>query len=178
MRIRTTRKAIYAVTALTVLALVGGFAAASVGLGQTNVSYQGSQTTTIASVPGLNWTSTTLVELGSKVVNTTCSAGSPCGVSSASATDCVGGVTGHTGCLQGDFVEQVTLTTTHGVAFPGTLKITLYVTTASGVFTGPTFDYTQASTSNSVETIVQDFDAGSSTTGPSPVMAVSVIITT
>jgi len=178
MRMETTRRAIYATMAVTVFALVGGFAMASIGLGQTNTSYQGSQTTTISSVTGLSWTSTMLVELGSAVSNTTCSSGSPCSVTSVAATDCSGGVAGHPGCGAGDFVEQVILTTTANTPFPSTLKITLYVSTGSGTDIGTTFYYTQTSSSNSAVTITQDFDVGSNSSGPGSVTSVSVVIST
>jgi len=176
MRIRTTRKVIYAVTALTAMALVSGFAVASIAIGGSNTSHQGSQTTIVANVTGLNWTSTSLVELGLNVTNTTCTLLGPCSVTSAPATDCAGGVTGHAGCLTGDFVEQVLLTTTSHTPFSGTLKITMYVSTGSGTDVGTSFYYTQPSAANGVETIIQDFDIGSWLTGPGPVTAVSVVI--
>jgi len=179
MRIRTTRRAIYAATALTVLTFVGGFAMATIPLGGANTSFQGSQTTTVSNVVGLSYTSTILTNLGGTgVTNTTCSSGTPCSVTSTGATDCAGGVAGHTLCAAGDFVEQVTLTTTASTAFSGTLKITLYVSTGAGTDTGITYYYTQTSTSNTAQTIVQDFDTGSSSTGPAGVTAVSAVITT
>ena len=176
MRIRTTRKVIYAVTALTALALVSGFAVASIAIGGSNTSHQGSQTTIVANVTGLNWNSTSLIELGNATNNTVCTLLSPCSVTSSSPTDCAGGVASHTGCGAGDFVEQVILTTVSHTPFSGTLKITMYVSTGSGTDVGTSFYYTQTSAANGVQTITQDFDIGSWSTRPGPVTAVSVVI--
>jgi hypothetical protein len=176
MRIRTTRKVIYAVTALTALALVSGFAVASIAIGGFNTFHQGSHTTVVANITGLNWTSPHLVELSSNVTSSGCTFASPCNVTANSSLECAGGVSGHTGCLAGDFVEQVTLTTVNHVNFTGTLEITMYVSTGSGTDTGTSFYYTQTSHLNGVEDIVQDFDIGSYLTGPGPVAAVSVVI--
>src|SRR5208282_2846263 len=113
---------------------------------------------------------------GNATNNTVCTLGSPCSVTSASVTDCAGGAPPHTGCGAGDFVEQVLLTTVSHTPFSGTLKITMYVSTGSGTDVGTSFYYTQSSAANGVETIVQDFDIGSWSTGPGPVTAVSVVI--
>jgi len=164
--------------AVTVLALIGGYATASIGVGQTYSTYQGSETTTIVSVPGLSWSSTALRGLNSSVSDSpSCSSGTPCSVTAAGAVDCAGGVVNHTGCLSGDFVEEVTLTTVTDTAFPATLKITIYVTTVSSVtYIGTTFYYTQTSPSNSVaQTITQDFDIGPA---PTPISQVTVIVAT
>ncbi len=179
MRIRTSRKAIYASMALAFVALVGGFAAASVQLGQHSNSYQGSQTTTVSAVTGITWNSTSLGMLGSTLTNTTCSEGHACNVTSAGATDCAGGVLGHSGCLAGDFVEQVTLNTVVDTAFPGngTLEITVYVTTTGGTTPGIPYYYSQTSDTNAAsEPIVQDFDIGSTASGPATVTSVTVIV--
>jgi hypothetical protein len=182
MRIRTSRKAIYVSMAVAMVALVGGFAAASVQLGSQTHSYQGSVTTTVGSVTGLSGGNTSFGMLETNVTNTTCSALDPCSVTDAGATDCVGGVPDHTGCLAGDFVEQVTFNTAVDTPFPGsppeTLAITMYVTNSTGTLSGTTFYYTQTSATNAnSETIVQYFDTGSSASGPAPVTSVTVIIT-
>jgi hypothetical protein len=175
MGIRVSQKVVYAATAAIVLSMIGGFAMASLSLGGTNTNYQGSQTTTVASVAGLTWTSTNLEELSAAVTNTTCSSGSPCSVTSAGATDCIGGFTSPVACASGDFVEAVTLTTIAGTAFPGTVQVTVYVTGTSGTVAGTTFYYTQTSTSNTAQTIVQYFDVGTASSGPGMVSTVSVV---
>jgi hypothetical protein len=177
MRIRTSRRLIYAAMALTVLSLVGGFSAATITIGQTSSSYQGTQTTTISPVTGLSVTSTNLVLLSSPVTNSSCPGPSGCSVTSASVTDCAGGFAGHTGCVTNDWVEQVTLTTTPNTAFSGVVKITLYVSAGGAPTTGTTFFYSQASGTNSAETIVQDFGVGNFSTGPASVTGVAVVAT-
>ncbi len=177
MRIRTTRKAIYAVTAIAALALVGGFAAATIGLGgPTHQSYQGSQATTVSNVQGLNWTSTSLSAVESNFTGTSCAAASPCSVTTSNALDCAGGVAGATTCVMGDFVEQVVLSTVNDTAFPGTLNITLYVSTAAATYTGTSFYYTQTSTTNTDHTITLDFGIGTVGGVTAPVTAVDVVI--
>jgi hypothetical protein len=179
MGIRMGQKAVYAATAAIVLAMVGGYALATFSTGGTNSVGQGSQTTTVTAVQGLSWTSTSLVELATATVpaGTTCTSAAPCSVSTAGASDCAGGYTGSTTCAVGDFVEQVTLSTVANTAFTGTVQITLTVTGTSGTSSGTTFYYTQSSTTNSVQTIVQDFDIGTSASGPGNVASVTVVAT-
>jgi len=177
---RTSQRAVYLATAAIVVAMIGGFALAQISIGQTNVSYQGSQTTTVAPVQGLTYVSTDLIQLGASVSNTTCSSGSPCSVTGAGATDCAGGFTGTVGCMVNDYVEQVTLHTDAGVAFVGTVTLTLYVTGTpvggtSATFTGMSFYYTQTLTSNTQQPIVIDFDIGSHLSGPGAVATVTLI---
>jgi len=170
------------VTAAIVAAMVGGFALAAITTGGTNTSYQGSQTTTVSNIAGLTWVSTNLIELAATVAPTTCTSGTPCSVTAADAIDCAGGFTGSTGCAQNDYVEQVTISTVPGTAFVGTVTLQLYVTGTpvagvAGTFTGTQFYYTQASTSNSLHSIVIDFDVGTAGSGPGLVGTVSVIAT-
>lgn len=181
MSFRTSQRAVYLATAVIVAAMIGGFALAEIAIGQTNVSYQGSQTTTIASVPGLTYMSTQLVQLSANVVNTTCSVGSPCSVTTSGATDCAGGFTGSIGCMATHYVEQVTFDTDANTAFVGTVTLTLYVTgtpvgaSHATTFPGTSFYYTQTSSSNAVYSIVIDFDIGTNDTGPGVVTTVSAI---
>jgi len=180
MSSRVPQRTVYLVTAAIVVAMVGGFALAQISTGGVNTSYQGSQTTTVSAVQGLSYVSTDLIELGATVVPTTCSQGSPCSVTTVGAIDCAGGFTGSTGCAATDYVEQVTITTDAGVAFVGTVTLTLYVsgTPVGGsyaTFTGTSFYYTQVSTGNSAQDIVIDFDTGTATSGPGAVATVSVI---
>jgi len=180
MRLKTQRRAIYAAMGLTVLALTGGFtlAATSLPLGGSNPAQQGSQTTTVAAVNGLTWTSTELQELGGNIVNRTCSFGSPCDVSTTPALDCAGGLPGATGCLSGDFVENVTLTTVAATPFSAlSIKITLYVTSLGTTYPGATFYY-HDNAGNSAETITLAFDIGIAANGPTMVSSVTVIAST
>lgn len=180
MSSRTPQRTVYLVTAALVLAMVGGFALAQISIGQTNTSYQGSQTTTVLAVPGLTYVSTNLVELSAGVTNTTCSQGAPCSVTNAGATDCAGGFTGTVGCMATDYVEQVTITTVANTAFAGTVTLTLYVTGVpvhgtAATFTGTSFYYTQTSSANGAQLVVIDFDIGDASSGPGAVSTVSVI---
>ena len=176
VRIRASRRLLYATTAAVVLAMVGGFALANVSLGGTNTVSQGSQSTTVSAVAGLTWTSTQLIELTAAPTGTTCTNTTPCTVTTLGASDCAGGFTGSTTCATGDYVEEVSLTTVANTAFAGTVKITLYVT-GSSTAAGATFYYTQAATTNAAQTIVQDFDIGTISTGPAAVTSVTVIAT-
>lgn len=176
MRLKTQRRAIYAAMGLTVISLVGGFALASVQLGQTNTTSQGSQTTTITSVPGLGWTSTSLVMLGASVTNSSCgNPVSPCDVSTASVVDCAGGFAGFTGCVAGQWVEQVVLTTTAGTPFGSSINITLYVSNGATITTGIVYDYTDGA-GNTAQTIVLDFGIGNMASGPHLVSVLSTVI--
>jgi len=182
MSSRTTQRTVYLVTAAIVVAMVGGFALASITTGQVNTSYQGSQTTTVDPVAGLSYVSTQLAMLTADVVSTACTALAPCSVTSAGATDCAGGFTGSTTCAATDYVEEVNLTTDASTAFVGTVTLTVYVTGtpvggALATFAGTPFHYTQTSTTNGAEPIVIDFDVGTATTGPGAVATISVIAT-
>ena len=69
------------------------------------------------------------------------------------------------------------MTTVAGVAFSGTVEITLYVSTPSGDFVGIPYYYSQPSASNSAQTIIQDFDIGAESNGPGAVSTVTVVAT-
>lgn len=178
MRLRTQRKVIYGAMGLTLLALIGGYAAASgFGLGGGATSeQQGAQTTTISGVTGLSWVSTSLTMASSSFTNNTCSSGTPCNVTGTPATSCAGGLTGATSCA-GDWVEEVKLTTVANTPFASTVVITVYVDTPTGDFAGISFYYTQTSSVNAAITITQDFGIGTATSGPGSVTAVSVVAT-
>jgi len=184
MRLRTQRRVVYAAMGLTVLALTGGYAlAAGLGVGATSSVQQGSQTTTVSSVTGLSYVSTSLFELSAAQSAASCTTSSTaCDVSTAASTSCVGGLAGSTTCAQNDWVEQVSLSTQATTAFTGhaggaanTIEITVYVVGAGGTTAGTTLYYIQASTTNAAEPIVQDFDVGTSATGPAAVTTVTVV---
>jgi hypothetical protein len=177
MRLKTQRKAIYAAMGLTVLALVGGFTLASLQLGgSTSSSHQGSHTTEVSAVPGLNWTGTDLnVSMG--VTNTSsCSASPGCNVSSQSAVVCAGSTHTGTWCAADDFIEQVVLTTTFHKSMGGIANMTVFVVTSSQSYEGETFFFSDSAT-NAIETITLDFDVGNATSGPAGVTDVTVVVT-
>jgi hypothetical protein len=175
MRLKTQRKVIYATMGLTVLALIGGFGLANLQLGSTNTVQQGSLVTTISPVPGLSWNSTTLLGLQSPVFNTTCSAAHPCNITSASAGDCAGGwIPGDYGCMTGNWVEQIVLSTVPGSHFIGMLGLTVYVTISGTTYPGITYYYTEGS-GNNLQTVTLDFDLGSS---PANVTSITLVANT
>jgi len=176
MRLKAQRRAIYVAMGLTVLALTGGYALASVSLGQGNGVQQGSQTTTISPVTGLSWVSTELALGNSAEPNSTCTLASPCDVSSHPVYDCAGGYGSFNGCSSTDWVEQVTLTTVNNVALNGTVNLTLYVTIGGFTYTGTSFFYKDASP-NPPEPIIQDFGVGDLSSGPGAVTSVSLVAT-
>lgn len=179
MRLKTQRRAIYAAMGLTVLALIGGFTLANLQLGpQSNASQQGSHTTTVSEVTGLTWDATNLTVLATDVTNTTgCASPTGCGVSTSGAIVCAG--TTHAGawCLQNDFVEQVTLNTTAGTPFTGTVELTVYVTAGGTTYTGEPFYFTDSS-GNTRQLIAVDFDIGTAAAGPTVVSSVTVVANT
>jgi hypothetical protein len=177
MRLKTQRRAIYVGMGLTVLALVGGFTLANLTLGgTTSSSYQGSHSTTVAAVPGLNWTGTDLNMDTAQVVNTTgCAATTGCDVSSSSAVVCAGSTHSGTWCAAGDFVEQVVFNTTYHKSMGGVANITMFVATTGASYEGETFYFHDTDT-NYVENITLDFDIGN-TSVQAPVSDVSVVVT-
>jgi len=165
------RRAYYGITIATMLAMTAGFAIATVQLGQTNTNYQGSQTTTVSSVTGLTWTSTVLA-VASATTSTSCAKLTPCDVTSTPSTICVSGT-----CAGTDFVEQITMTTVSGVAFPTSpIAITVYVTIGSAT-AGTTGYYSETGTPGTAVNIVQMYDIGTAASGPSDVTAVNIIVT-
>jgi hypothetical protein len=178
MRLKTQRTVVYAVMGLTVLALVGGFVAASLSLGGSpSTSVQGAQGTTVTPVEGLSWVSTTLVVSTGTDTNGCTTAATACDALFGPWHVCASG-----SCYESDWMEEVNLTTIADTPFDGsaggaphTLAITVYVTDASGTApTGP-FYFTQASSTNSPTTITVDFDIGTAESGPSAVTAVDVV---
>jgi hypothetical protein len=168
------RRAYYGATIATMLALTAGFALATVNLGGANSSYQGSQTTTVSAVAGLNYVSTGIA-VATSFVPTSCTPQSgACNVAASGATDCVSGT-----CASSDYIETITLQTVAGTAFPapGTVAVTVYVTTTGGTTAGTTQFYSQTVTSNSQVNIVQMFDIGTVSSGPADVTSVTVVAT-
>jgi acetylornithine/succinyldiaminopimelate/putrescine aminotransferase len=178
MRLRTQRRAIYAVMGLAVLAMIGGYALASFGMNPPTTVQQGSQTVNIGAVGGLAYESTSLVVLNASLTNTSCaSSAAACNVSGAAATDCAGGVAGASGCLVNDFVEQVVLSTQASTPFSGnfTVQITLYATVGATTYTGHSFYYINKYDTAVTHLLTLDFGVGTTATGPGAVTSVSVV---
>jgi len=193
MKSKTTQRTVYIVTAVIVASMISGFALATLSLGGTSTSYQGSQTTTVTPLPGLTWEFTSLSEVNVSTVFTTgcgATAATACNVYSAPALFCAGTFPGAvTPCQQGDFIEQVNLTTTAGTPFyggtyPATVALTVSVTGTpfggtQGTYVGVTLWFTEAVTgTNANENIALLFDIGSMPNGPGAVTSVSVLATT
>jgi len=191
---RTSQRTVYLVTAAIVASMVAGFALAELQLGQNNISYQGSQTTTVSSFPGLTWDFTALTD-----INVSTQFAAPCGstpslacdVTSVSKAVCAGFFPG-LACAQGDFIEEVNLTTitgenfTGGTHYPGVVSLTVLVTGTpssgpkqgvEGTYAGNPIYFTEVAT-NTAAWIALDFDIGTTPFGPGGVTSVSVIATT
>jgi len=144
---RMSQRTVYAVTAVIVASMIGGFALASFSFGTVSTHYQGSQTTTVVNnVPGLTYVSTSVVVVNSpeSATATSCTATpNTCNVAAGAYESCAGDFaqgTAWTPCAAGDFVEQVLFNTVVAVGFPGgggpagsawqypNVNITLYVT--------------------------------------------------
>jgi hypothetical protein len=173
MRLKTQRTVIYVAMGLTMAALVGGYAAANLAAGVTNSQQQGTHTTSISPVSGLDWSSTTL-QMGGSLGSNSCATAGGCSVTSASVADCDGGVAASPTCGAGTWDENVTLNTVADTPFTGTVQITLYVTVGGTSFVGTTLNYTDAS-GNTQQSISLVFEVGTST--PGNVTAVTVVAT-
>ena len=189
MASKISQRAVYLVTAAIVASMIGGFALAQLQLGQTNNSYQGSQTTNVTPLPGLTWVSTQLTVIPSGTTFTSgCggSAATACNVDSTPALLCAGTFDASP-CVAGDFVEQVTLTTVtatpfYGSAYPVTVFLTAFVTGTpvggtQGTYAGTPLYFTETA-SNTAVNIVLDFEVGINSTGPGAVTSISVVATT
>jgi len=197
MSSRTSQRVVYVVTAAIVASMIAGFALANLSLGSTNNGYQGSQTTNVSSLPGLTWLATQLSGVNSSTVYTApCTTpGGACVVGTTAIVLCVGsfsGAYGTSSCGDGDFVEEITLTTVlntlfYGVTAPVTVGLTVYLTGAPppgiatpATYAGPAF-YVQETASpgaSNVVHIVLDFDVGTDSSGPGLVSSISVVATT
>ena len=193
MTSRMSQRAVYLVTAVIVASLVGGFAVATLSLnGSVNNSYQGSHSTNLLAVSGLTWVSTNLTMVPSPTawgsVLTVCTPLSKvCNPNSGGYTAvCAGGFTAPLQCGSSDFVEQVNLSVSSSVAFPGVpVSLTVYVTGtpagggSSGTFVGTTEYFTEgvAGAPPLGAYILVNFDIGSSVTGPGAVTSVSIVAT-
>lgn len=190
MASKVSQRAVYLVTAAIVVAMVSGFALASLSLGQTSNSYQGSQTTTVTSLTGLQWDFTALTDVNVSTpwaLSCGSTAAHACDVTSVSKTVCAGGYPALT-CSQGDFIEQVNLTTVAGTpfysptptVFPVIVSLTVFVTGtpvlgAPGTYAGSPIYFEETASPSTTAFIALDFDVG--TTAPGTVNSISVIAT-
>ncbi len=179
MRLKTQRRAIYAVMGLAMLAMIGGYALASFSMNAPTSVEQGSQTISISGVVGLTYNSTSLMIVEANFTGTTCSAATPCNVSGAAAIDCAGGIVGSATCAQNSFVEQVVLTTVASTDFSGngTIHIQLFATVGGTTYTTAPFYYQNSHATATAHTITIDFGVGNTTSGPGAVSSVSVVAT-
>jgi len=196
MKSKTSQRTVYLVTAVIVASMISGFALATLSLGGTSNSYQGSQTTTVTPLPGLTWQFTALSQVNvSTVLTTGCgsTASNPCNVYSAPAMICTGNYPyagAVKGCPSGDFIEQVNLTTILGTPFfggtyPATVGLTVAVTgtpfgdVGIATYVAPTVWFTETAVgTNAAENIALLFDIGAMPNGPGSVDSVSVLATT
>jgi hypothetical protein len=179
------QRTVYWATAALVACMVGGFALAAVfSTGGQNTTYQGSQSTTVDPIAGLQYASTGLTQLTAGTGAPGCSVGSPCDVTSANETVCVGGYAPTTSCAAQDYVEQDNLTTTIGTEFSGTthtVKLTMFVTgtpaggSGTSTVASASFYFSESAAPTFTTTITLDFDLGNVTTGPGTVTGVTVI---
>jgi hypothetical protein len=189
MNRKVSQRTVYLVTAAIVASMVAGFALAELQLGQTNISYQGSQTTKVAPLAGLQWDFTALTDVNvSTTWALTCGADAAhaCNVTSVSKAVCAGGFPSLT-CGQGDFIEEVNLTTiaaenfTGGTVYPVIVSLTVFVTgtpfggSTPATYAGSPIYFTETAT-NTAAYIALDFDVG--TIAPGSVSAVNVIANT
>jgi len=187
MASKVSQRAVYLVTTAIVVAMVGGFALATMALGGTNPSYQGSQTTTVTPLKGLTWDFTALTEVNVTTpwaLSCGSSAATPCDVTNVGKTVCAGSFTA-TLCAQGDFIEEVNLTTVTGLSFiggttyPVIVSFTVIVTGtpfggSQGTYAGSPIYFTETA-SNTAVNIALDFDVGAIPNGPGMVTSISVI---
>ncbi len=180
VRLRVPRRTVYAVTGLALLALISGYALATLTLAPSIGVQQGSQTSTISSVVGLTFNGTQLVDLANAVANRTCSSTDPCSVESQNATDCAGGVSGATGCVAGDWVEEVSLETSASQRFTASnaeVCLTVDVVVNGTTETGTTFCYTNAAPAFA-ESIEIFYGVGAPSASPESVSSVTVVANT
>lgn len=198
MKSKVSQRTVYLVTAVIVASMVSGFALAALGLGQTNTSYQGSQTTSVTHLQGLTWDFTALTVVNTSTQIAACSALIPsaaCDVASYPKTVCAGSFDGSM-CASGDFIEQVNLTTGGSTGtlplyptttYPILVILTVYVTgtpssgTDSGVagtYAGSPLYFEDSAAPTGPVSIALDFDIGVIPFGPGGVTSVSVIATT
>jgi len=151
MSARTKRRMVYAATIVGILALVSGFALASIGLTFSNQNAQGNYVKSSGAVTGLTYTSTVLGSTSNPAPSSSSgTATSPQAVVSGVNAFCANA------CTSEDFAELATYTFTTSMV--GSILITIQVTaTADG---GAATIYLMQATTAVAGTIVLTWDLG------------------
>lgn len=176
MRLKTQRRAIYAAMGLTVISLIGGFAIASVQLGGSATSAQGTQSVTVTNIAGLTFDRAG-INVSDGGMQSCVYGGIPCDIGAGNVTTCIGGVTGSTDCAAGEWVEQVTFSTVALTAMsPDNVTISgVYTVGGTPMQSQSVLDIIQNSdTHGHVLTI--DFDLGSDTGVPGSITGINVVL--
>jgi hypothetical protein len=151
---RINGKLIYGVTAASILALVAGFAMASISLTSSTQNASGNYVQSSGAVTGVTYTSTVLGATSNPApAASTGTAGAPQAVVSGANVFCANT------CTAGDFAQIVTYTFTNSMA--GAIQITIQLTASVGGGSA-TLYFAQAATAVG-GTIVLTWDAGAAT---------------
>ncbi len=119
-------KAIYGATAVTVVALIAGFAIATISLTSSSQSASGNYVSSLGAVTGLTYTSTVLGATSNPAPSaSTGSAGAPEAVVTGTNAFCASA-----SCTAGDFAQLITYTFT--TSMTGSIQITIFVTASAG----------------------------------------------
>ncbi len=173
MKERAKQRTVYLLTAAVVLSMVGGFAMASLGTGQTNNVYQGSQTTTVTALAGLQYMSTTLEQVSSSTTFSACTS-TACTVSSGTVISvCAGGLSTSLTCGSSDWVEVVEFQTTTTPFSGSQVTLTAYLTGSPAPAPG-----SSAATAQTYAGTAQLFTEGSSPTAPSSAVTIDLYFDT
>lgn len=151
---RMAGRTIYIATVATILAMIGGFTIASIGLTNSSQNAQGNYVSSSGAVTGLTYTSTVLGATSNPApAAPTGSAGAPQAVVTGSNAFCANT------CTAGDFAQVVTYTFT--TSMTGSIQFTVSATASSGG--GSTTIYLKQAGTAVSGTIVFTWDLGTST---------------
>jgi hypothetical protein len=151
---RIAGRAIYVATAVAVVALIGGFAIASIALTSTSQNAQGNYVSSTGAVTGLTYTST--------VLNSTNSPPPPASSGTAAAPQALvaseNAFCASPTCTAADFAQTVTYTFT--ASMTGSVQITIHVT---ATFDGGAATIYLKNSAAVAGTIVLTWDLGTAT---------------
>lgn len=151
---RAKRRIVYAATIIGILALVSGFALASIGLTYTTQNAQGNYVNSSGAVTGLTYTSTVLSSTSNPApASSTGTAGTPQALTTGVNAFCANA------CTAEDFAEIVTYTFTASMA--GSILITIQIIATAG--SGATTIYLAQASTATAGTIVLTWDLGTAT---------------
>jgi molybdenum cofactor biosynthesis enzyme len=154
-RRKISRRTIYIGTVIAMVAMVGGFALATIGISNSAQNAEGNYISSSGAVTGLTYTSTVLGAVSNPAPSAgTGSASAPAAVVSGTNTFCVSST-----CTAGDPAQTVTYTFTTSMS--GSIQIEITVTATSG---GGTYTlYEKQATTATSGTLVLVWDMGTST---------------